>query len=115
MSRLPDIHAKIDAGDYETKIPYDYVMVPVDKDTMTIRQAEEHVERERLARSNHRRKRDEDDSRLVEMFRADIAKCCGVVGHPKESKLWNMAYEYGHSSGLREIASYYDDLADLVT
>jgi len=49
------------------------------------------------------------------VLREDLAKEYGVVGNPKEEKLFRMAWEYGHSSGLREVEMYYEELAELVT
>ena len=37
-----------------------------------------------------------------------------LVGHPKADKLYELAWDYGHSSGYSEITSYYADLADLL-
>lgn len=56
----------------------------------------------------------DEDTRLANKFRHDIAEECGILGHPKEEKVWNMAWEHGHSSGFSEIAIFYSDFADLV-
>lgn len=44
----------------------------------------------------------------------ELAKKHGLVGHPKLSRAYTLAWEYGHSSGLNEVASYFDDLAELM-
>jgi hypothetical protein len=38
----------------------------------------------------------------------------GMTGHPKADLLYSKAYSLGHSAGKEEIASYYDDLVELV-
>ena len=111
---MATVMEKVDAGYYETKIPYEYVTVPVDENTMTVRQAREHFEIQRVAKANHRRRRREDEDRLVEQFRKDLAVEYGLVGHPKEEKLYAKAWEFGHSSGLYDVAVYYDELSELV-
>ena len=109
-----DVVIKIKAGDYETKIPYEYEIVPIDEDTMTVREAREHTDRQKEMKKNHLALRRQDIYRLTVEFRKDLADEYGVTGHPKEPKLWNMAWEHGHSSGLEEVAMYYDELVELV-
>jgi hypothetical protein len=38
----------------------------------------------------------------------------GLSGHPKADKLYEIAWEFGHSAGYGEIEIYYDQLVDLV-
>ena len=114
MTDMIDIVIKIKAGDYETKIPYEYEIVPIDEDTMTVREAREHTERQKALKKDHLVRRREDIYRLEKQFRNDLAEEHGVTGHPKEPKLWSMAWEYGHSSGFEEVAMYYDELVELV-
>ena len=49
-----DVVIKIKAGDYETKIPYEYEIVPIDEDTMTVREAREHTDRQKEMKKNQR-------------------------------------------------------------
>lgn len=56
----------------------------------------------------------QEEVRLVELFRADIETEYGMVGHPKASLLFSKAWERGHSGGFCEIAIVYDDLVELI-
>lgn len=106
------VRERLQAGEYETKIPYEFIKTPVNDD-MTIRQAREHEAEQKQLRSDHSRRRLNDIARLENEFHADLSAECGLTGHPKEPKVWSLAYEYGHSSGLSEILSYYQDFAEL--
>jgi hypothetical protein len=108
------VKEKINAGYYETKLPYEYVKVPVDEDRMTVRQAREHEAAQELAKQAHRLNRRADIARLELEFRNDLAAEYNLMNHPKELKLWNLAYQYGHDAGFKEIAIYYDEFAELV-
>lgn len=37
-----------------------------------------------------------------------------MTDNPKKDKLFEKAWEYGHSSGHSEVLNYYDDLVDLI-
>lgn len=37
-----------------------------------------------------------------------------VQNNPRADKVWQLAYEYGHASGLHEVASYFYDLVVLI-
>jgi hypothetical protein len=47
-------------------------------------------------------------------FKADLFDEHGVTGHPKAQRAFDIAWDYGHSSGYSEVANYFDDLADLL-
>lgn len=47
-------------------------------------------------------------------FRADLEDEYETAGHPKADKLWELAWDYGHSSGLREVELHYAEFAELV-
>jgi hypothetical protein len=47
-------------------------------------------------------------------FRADLEAVYGVVGHAKAGRLWELAWDHGHSSGYSEVLHYYDDFVTLV-
>lgn len=53
--------------------------------------------------------------RIEEQFRADLEAEYGMKDHPKAGVLFSKAWEMGHSSGYGEVASYYDDLHELIT
>lgn len=47
-------------------------------------------------------------------FKMDLEAVHELSGHPKADKVYELAWEWGHSYGLDEVMSYYDDLAGLV-
>lgn len=51
---------------------------------------------------------------LTEQFRRDVEAENDMIGHPKASLLWSKAWEMGHSAGLGEVLTYYEDLVELV-
>lgn len=55
-----------------------------------------------------------EDNRLHALFREDIAKEFGVQDNPKKDKVFNMAYDRGHSSGHEEVYNVYSDLVELI-
>jgi hypothetical protein len=63
-----------------------------------------------------------DDAALRAEFRKDLedefgitaALAAGSVTQEKADKLFNKAWEDGHSSGYREVALHYDELSELV-
>lgn len=51
----------------------------------------------------------------ADQFRETLERDHDVpTGHPKSRKLFDLAWEYGHSYGLDEVANYYSDLWALV-
>lgn len=55
----------------------------------------------------------EENARMTK-FENDCAAACGLTNHPKRSKVYGLAWDYGHSSGLGDVYSYYENLAELV-
>jgi hypothetical protein len=51
---------------------------------------------------------------INEEFHVDLAAEHGLTGHPKEQKLFDLAWSHGHSYGLAEVASYYEEFAELL-
>ena len=49
-----------------------------------------------------------------ESFREGLAKEYGLVGNPKEKKVWELAWSEGHSSGYSTVEQYYDQFSELV-
>jgi hypothetical protein len=47
-------------------------------------------------------------------FHGGLAKEYGLLGHPKERKVWELAWEEGHSSGYSTVEQYYDQFSELV-
>jgi hypothetical protein len=55
-----------------------------------------------------------ETARLETKFRDDLEEEYDMVGHPKADILFSKAWQMGHSAGYGEVASYYDELYDLV-
>jgi len=47
-------------------------------------------------------------------FQSDLEKEYDLVGHPKASKLYEIAYDMGHSAGMEEVAIFYCQLSELL-
>jgi hypothetical protein len=86
-------------GRYENKVPYE-----------AWRMTRNGAERRREQRNKYRA----EEARLISLFKADLENQHGVAGHPKADRLFELAWDYGHSSGYNEVAYYYDDLAELI-
>lgn len=86
-----DIFANISAGHYANSDPY-----PPRED--------------RIGRAEYRRKQNDLDGK----FRTDLKLWLGIADHPKADHLVELAWSYGHSSGLHEVADYAAELADLL-
>ena len=50
----------------------------------------------------------------IERFRKALEETYGLTKHPKRGKLWEMAWDKGHSCGLGEVLIYYDEFVDLL-
>ena len=58
------------------------------------------------------RRRMEHEARIA--HREKLERQYGVVGHKRSEKLYDLAWEYGHSGGFEEVANYYIDLVELL-
>lgn len=56
----------------------------------------------------------EDQDRLERLFKEHLFTEHGVLDNPKRHKCFTMAWDYGHSAGYGEVASYFDTLVDLI-
>ncbi len=54
------------------------------------------------------------NGRINQSFRNEILTALEILDHPKASKLWEMAYERGHSGGYYEVAQEAERLAELL-
>ena len=60
------------------------------------------------------KERDKQVSILYEQFKVDLKEDLGITDHPKAETLFDLAWEYGHSGGYREVYNYALDLVDLL-
>ena len=51
---------------------------------------------------------------VVGYLQGDLEEEYGLVGHPKASKLFEIAYDMGHSGGMEDVANYYCQLSELL-
>lgn len=93
---------RINAGEFE----YEYKSHTKPLREMNIREREQAIAT--------RREMQELDGQMRTNCRTMLAELYGLVGHPKEQKVWDMAWDMGHASGWSEVAIQYDNLADLV-
>ena len=55
-----------------------------------------------------------EDSRLHELFKAEMFEEFGVTGNPKAEKCCSLAWEYGHSDGLMNVYNHFSELVELI-
>jgi hypothetical protein len=55
-----------------------------------------------------------EEGRLIKLFEQDLAEEYGVADNPKRSKLFDTAWQLGHSNGLHDVACHYDELVELI-
>lgn len=51
---------------------------------------------------------------LNEEFKQDLFAEYGVTNHPKAERVFELAYQYGHSAGYSEVMFYFGDLVQLI-
>lgn len=101
-------------GRYENKVPYSLPAEPVDEERMTVRQAREHQEEQAKKRREQHKLYSAENDRLDKLFKADLEKEFNLADHPKAARLFELAWEHGHSSGHEEVVSHYEELAELL-
>jgi hypothetical protein len=55
----------------------------------------------------------QQQKRSIEFF-TDLCEEHGVTGNPKADKVYQLAYDYGHSVGHQEVAGYFAQLAEII-
>lgn len=109
-----NVRDNLAAGKYENKVPYSIDKVPVDENTMTVKQARDHVEAEKQRSRDQTRKYRENEGAMSALVKRDLEVQEGLVGHPKADMLWSIAWDRGHSLGYSDVISVYEELAELL-
>ncbi|KKL87513.1 hypothetical protein LCGC14_1933940 [marine sediment metagenome] len=52
--------------------------------------------------------------RVEDLFKKDVLSVVGLENHPKRDKAFELAWEYGHSSGYCKVLIYLWDIAGLL-
>lgn len=69
------------------------------------------------ATKEYKEARDAYLRRQVELeneFKRDLEEEHGVTGHPKAERLFQIAWDHGHSAGFSEVLGWYSELAELI-
>lgn len=112
------VHAVMDRvadGEYENRVPYPARDISeIDPETTTLAEAVRIKARRKqeflASRTAYRQGEYAQRARL----KADLEVEHDIVGHPKADKLWNLAWEMGHSLGYSGVLNYYNELLELV-
>jgi|APSaa5957512622_1039677.scaffolds.fasta_scaffold28480_2 hypothetical protein len=56
----------------------------------------------------------QENSDIRMTFKADLLESLSLTDHPKAQRLWEMAWDHGHSAGLSEVVDWAETLAELV-
>ncbi len=56
----------------------------------------------------------EQEARLIELSKVRLAARHGLERNAKFDKAWDLAWDYGHADGLKEVEQYFDELAELL-
>jgi hypothetical protein len=111
-------------GAYKTKLPYpDRVHEPAvlrkrakeltPDELASIPTVLAEFEAAKIAERAARMAYSDDNGRLLDQMRVDLEAEHGMTGHPKAAMLWAKACEDGHSAGIGEVCSVYENLVDL--
>lgn len=109
-----NVRDNLAAGKYENRVPYDIEKIPVDENTMTVKQARDRVEAESQRARDQRRKHRKNEGEMSALVKRDLEVQEGLAGHPKADMLWGIAWDRGHSSGYLDVISVYEELAELL-
>ena len=63
---------------------------------------------------DHRKEYDDERKKLYQEFQNDLFEEYGVSDNPKKFKCFELAWEYGHSSGYEEVYNHFGDLVELI-
>ena len=62
----------------------------------------------------HSKRYNEESSKLYKEFQNDLFEEFEVSDNPKKDKCFDLAWEYGHSSGYREVYNYFSEFVELI-
>ena len=97
-----DVREKINAGDYDNKLP-----CPEKKNFIA---GYGPIDEYKEAMKDYRR----EGNRLMEQFKTDVLEEVGLTGHAKADKIYAKAWEDGRSEGLQVVLLNLEDLAELM-
>jgi uncharacterized protein YcbK (DUF882 family) len=112
---MASVRDNLAAGKYANTEPYTVDKIPVDENTMTVRQAREHQESEKQRVRDQRRAWLVGQAEMNALLRTDLEAEHGMADSPKAEKLWELAWEHGHGCGYSDVISHYETFAELVT
>ena len=121
---VPSVRENLSSGKYKTTLAYpDKPVKPdskvdlatvSDKEVADRRAALRKYEEDFVAYKAAKLAYGEDEGRLHKLFCDDLEAEHGMAGHPKADKLMNMAYDKGHSGGMGDVVTEYEELLELV-
>ena len=65
-------------------------------------------------RAEERQQWREQEARDIEAAKAEMAQRYGLERNAKFDRAWEIAWDYGHSSGINEVKLYFEELAELL-
>lgn len=112
-------------GKYDNKLPFPmhthaHKCPHCDKRLFTVREAKfcpncgKGIGLEKEAIDKMRADFNAEEKRLEGLFKEDAIAEVGLLGHPKAEKTFELAWTYGHESGLHEVWAYLKQLTELV-
>jgi hypothetical protein len=118
---MTDVYNKWIAGEYKNTLPYpDAPARPKLGSKPTSEEARAYAEaldKYDVLVKAYNVKRNEYHTQTYELetkLRADLEEENEVVGNPKAGRLWDIAWDRGHSGGYGEVISNYNELVDLI-
>lgn len=78
--------------------------------------AQEKVEKARIAENKKQNfaAKQKKEREQVAAFKDELETVHQIKGHPKAQRLWELAWQHGHSNGLEEVEMYYSDFVELI-
>ena len=65
-------------------------------------------------RKQKRKEYNDEERRLINLFKIDALEYVGLSGHPKANNAFELAWSRGHSSGLSSVLNELEELVDLL-